>query len=95
VAPIGSSDFHFAGQMGRYRTYVLTRALTEDGVLQAVREGRTVASDAEGRLTGRPDDVAAVERHLAAHPRPTGPTSAQRLAAACVLLGLAILALVK
>jgi predicted metal-dependent phosphoesterase TrpH len=95
VAPIGSSDFHFASQMGRYRTYVLARALTEDAVFQAVREGRTVARDAEGRLTGRPDDVAAVERHLAAHPVPPGPTLAQRLAAACVLLALAGLALPK
>ena len=95
VAPIGSSDFHFGGGMGRYRTYVLARGFTLEAVLEAVREGRTVASDKNGRLTGRAEHIAVVERHLTRRPRPTGPTIPQRLAAGCVLLALAALVLLK
>lgn len=89
VAPIGSSDFHFSGGMGRYRTYVLARELRGAAVLDAVRDGRTVASDPRGQLIGNGEDVALVERHLSRHPPLTGPSTAQRLAAALVLAALA------
>lgn len=95
VAAIGSSDFHFAGEMGQYRTYVLAREVSQAGVLDAVREGRTVAADSNGALIGNPEAVAAVERHLAANPRPSGPSAAQRLAAALVLAALATLVVFK
>ncbi len=95
VGPIGSSDFHFSGGMGRYRTYLLAREVTRAGVLEAVRAGRTVASDADGRLTGDAGRVALVERHLAAHPRPAAPSPAQRLAATLALAALAGLVLAK
>lgn len=93
VAPIGSSDFHFTPSMGSYRTYVLADAFTTAGVLDAIRQGRTVAEDPERRLTGTPQNVARVEHFLADHPRPAGPTIPQRAAAGLVLLALAVFVL--
>ena len=61
VAPIGSSDFHWTGSIGWCRTYVLTRERTHAGVIEAVRAGRTVAADRQGRLYGDPALVSAVE----------------------------------
>ena len=54
VAPIGDSDFHFASRIGLCRTYVLAREISEGGVLDAVRDGRTVAYDALGVAYGEP-----------------------------------------
>jgi predicted metal-dependent phosphoesterase TrpH len=61
IAPIGSSDFHWTGGLGWCRTYVLARERTQAGVLDAVREGRTVAADTHGRLYGDPQLVAIVD----------------------------------
>jgi predicted metal-dependent phosphoesterase TrpH len=43
LAPIGSSDFHWGGMMGRCRTFLFTREITGRSVLDAIRDGRTVA----------------------------------------------------
>jgi hypothetical protein len=61
IAAIGSSDFHWTGSIGWCRTYVLARERTADGVVDAVRAGRTVAADRQGRLYGDPALVSAVE----------------------------------
>jgi len=61
IAPIGSSDFHFVQPMGLARTYVLATAFSETGVLDAVREGRTVAYDVAGNAYGDPALVQMVE----------------------------------
>jgi hypothetical protein len=63
IAAIGSSDFHSnaAQGPGTCRTYVLARARSAAGVIDAVREGRTVAADADGTLYGDPRFVAIVE----------------------------------
>lgn len=52
IAAIGSSDEHTAEPVGFCRTYVFTRAVTQDGILDAVRRGRTVACDANGTAHG-------------------------------------------
>jgi hypothetical protein len=57
VAPIGSSDFHVGAPMSPCRTYVVVEDATREGVLDAVRAGRTVATCPGGRVTGRPDHV--------------------------------------
>jgi hypothetical protein len=62
AAPIGSSDFHSSPLLGSNRTYVFARAVTPAGVLEAIRHGRTVASDSEGRLYGDPAFIALVQR---------------------------------
>ena len=67
VAAIGSSDFHGSPELGRCRTYLLVRERTEAGVLEAIRNGRTVAVDANDVLYGDPEWV----RLVAAH-RPAG-----------------------
>jgi hypothetical protein len=61
IAPIGSSDFHWTGAPGWCRTYVLARERTAAGVVEAVRMGRTVAADRQGRLYGDPALVSVVE----------------------------------
>jgi len=61
IAAIGSSDFHWTGSVGWCRTYVLARDRTAAGVVDAVRAGRTVAADRQGRLYGDPALVSAVE----------------------------------
>jgi hypothetical protein len=67
VAAIGSSDFHGSPELGRCRTYLLVRERTEAGVLDAIRNGRTVAVDANDVLYGEPEWVRLVEAH-----RPAG-----------------------
>ena len=55
IAAIGSSDFHVMPPlMGRCRTYLFVRERTKAGVLDAIRNGRTLAVDGDGRLQGDP-----------------------------------------
>jgi hypothetical protein len=62
LAPIGSTDYHLRQPMGLCRTYLFAREYSEAGVLDAIRAGRTVAFDPDGRGFGDPDLVAAAER---------------------------------
>ncbi len=74
VAPIGSTDFHMTAPLGLCRTYLLVGERSAAGALDAIRRGRTVARDSNGRLFGAPEHVAAVERSLAfASPRAVVP----------------------
>jgi predicted metal-dependent phosphoesterase TrpH len=57
LAAIGSSDFHHMAPLGLCRTYLLARELSADAVIEAIRQGRTVACDAEGRSYGAPQLV--------------------------------------
>jgi predicted metal-dependent phosphoesterase TrpH len=41
LAAIGSSDFHTLATLGRCRTFVFARDLSEPAILEAVRKGRT------------------------------------------------------
>ena len=55
VAAIGSSDFHgMPPVLGLTRTYLFVRERTKVGVLDAIRTGRTLAVDRDGRLQGDP-----------------------------------------
>lgn len=55
VAPIGSSDFHaMPPVIGRCRTYLFVHERTKAGVIEAIRRGRTLAVDGDGRLAGDP-----------------------------------------
>jgi hypothetical protein len=44
---IGDTDYHGLAPLGYSRTYVFARTRTDQGVLDAVREGRTVVYDRE------------------------------------------------
>jgi predicted metal-dependent phosphoesterase TrpH len=60
VAPIGSSDVHVTPFLGACRTIVFARERSVNGVMEAIRAGRTVAVDQSGTLYGSPDLLARV-----------------------------------
>ena len=90
AAPIGSSDFHVRAPIGLCRTYVFARERSAQGVVEAIRSGRTVAYDSTGHAFGDSSLVQMAERrrrHDAARPAaPSWPAAASAMA---VLLGLA------
>jgi predicted metal-dependent phosphoesterase TrpH len=61
VAPIGSSDVHVTPMLGKSRTFVFARERTIASVLDAIREGRTVAADETGHLYGDPGLIAQIQ----------------------------------
>jgi hypothetical protein len=96
VAAIGSTDFHMSAPLGLCRTYLLVHERSSAGVLDAIREGRTVARDARGMLIGPAEYVARVEQHLSQVNPEANPVSlAEKLAALAALLALAALVLVR
>jgi hypothetical protein len=94
IAAIGSTDFHDLAPLGEYRTYLFVRDLSVAGIVEAIRDGRTVACDAHGVTYGDPDLV----RHVTARCRadadwnPSG--AADRAGVACALLGLSMIIVV-
>src|SRR5690606_9806459 len=60
VAAIGSSDHHFFRMLGVCRTWVWSDTRTVEGVLDAVRRGRTVAVAPDGQIFGDPAFIQAL-----------------------------------
>jgi hypothetical protein len=54
LAAFGDSDFHGLGPIGVCRTWIFAREASEQGVLGAIRAGRTVVYD-RGRVYGDPE----------------------------------------
>lgn len=54
LTAIGSSDYHFGSPLGICRTLVFAQGESADAVLSAVKEGRTVVFDLEGKPYGDP-----------------------------------------
>ena len=52
IAPIGSSDFHVSPAVAECRTFVFAREATAAGVIDAIRNGRTIAVDQFGQRHG-------------------------------------------
>jgi hypothetical protein len=90
IATIGSSDFHLGGAPGWCRTYVLARERSTAGVIDAVRAGRTVAADMDGRLYGNPTLVKMVGAAGGFVPAPE-LSPLQRLPAIMAVVGLGAL----
>lgn len=88
IAPIGSSDFHMVAPLGVCRTYVFSESVTAEGILDAIRAGRTVAEDQDGVLYGAPELTLLLEASRAAAV-PPHPRRRALAAAAAVLAGLA------
>ncbi len=90
VTAIGSSDYHGAGPLGVCRTFVFARSATEQGILEALRAGRTVVFD-RGRVFGDPALIR-LAREDGRLTEPPAPPPGRRLLAAlsrtCGLLGL-------
>jgi hypothetical protein len=61
VAAIGSSDFHMEGPIGLCRTYLFVRERSQAGVIDAIRDGRTVGRCGHEALRGRPELVRLLE----------------------------------
>jgi len=59
IAPIGSSDFHVSPALAVCRTLVFARKATAAGVIDAIRDGRTVAVDQFGHRHG---DASLIQR---------------------------------
>ena len=93
VAAIGSSDFHTSGPMGLCRTYLFVRERSEAGVIQAIRDGRTVGRCQSSRLRGRPELVRLLEPYRDAL-APPDEGLAHTLALLLVWLSLVALAIV-
>lgn len=62
LTAIGASDYHFFSPLGLCRTLVFAREATEASVMEALRAGRTVVHDRDGRAWGDPAMVALLER---------------------------------
>jgi hypothetical protein len=92
VAAIGSSDFHTSGPMGLCRTYLLVRERSKAGVIDAIRNGRTVGRCETSALQGRPDLVKLLEPYKDAL-APADDTAAQQIANGLVWLSLVALTL--
>ena len=58
LAAIGSSDYHFFGPIGICRTLVFTEDVSAEGILDAIRQGRTVVFDLEGQPYGDSELIA-------------------------------------
>lgn len=86
ATPIGSSDDHGLGDLGRQRTYVFARERTEAAVLEALRQRRTVVVARE-KVYGDPALQARVDRARSQEPV---RTAASRAAGVVGWLGLAV-----
>jgi hypothetical protein len=88
LAAIGSSDAHMTRSLGECRTFLFVRDVSAAGVLDALRQGTTVALDMYGNLYGRPDLVQTIRDR-----RPSGRVDphprVRRLATALAFTGLA------
>ena len=93
IAPIGSSDFHQLADVGQCRTYAFVTSRTVSGVVDAVRNHRTVACDAAGRTYGEPRLAAVVAAQCSAQARWRPGAGAANLASLVLTLtGVAALA---
>ncbi len=95
LAAIGSSDFHAVAPLGRATTWLLVEEVSEQGVLSAIRRGRTVATDFSGALVGPPDLVDLVRDSGASNAPDTPSRTLSTVAVGLVLSALALVVCVK
>jgi hypothetical protein len=90
IAAIGSSDFHHFAPVGLGRTYVLAKEATQEGILEAIRAGRTVACDGLGESYGPRELVALVGEDCRRDARlpPAGDSGLERFSTWLVWAGL-------
>ncbi|MFT7578437.1 MAG: putative metal-dependent phosphoesterase TrpH [Myxococcota bacterium] len=61
LTAIASSDFHFFRALGTFRTLLFVTERSSKGVVDAIREGRTVVYDLTGKAYGDPAMIALLE----------------------------------
>lgn len=95
IAAIGSTDFHHFAPLGLGRTYLLARDATQEGVLDAIRSGRTIACDGLGESYGPPELVAllAADCRREATLPPAGESARTRIGTWLAWLGLVAIVL--
>lgn len=97
-AAVASSDHHALNGLGAWRTLVFVREASAEGVLEALRGGRTAVVHADGRMTGDADMIAAVEAEPLTAPEVPSYRARHLLDAVLRtlgLVGLVVLAFVK
>ena len=62
LTAVASSDYHFFSPLGVTRTLVFAASEKESDVLDALKKGRTVVMDLDGKAYGDPEMVAALEK---------------------------------
>ena len=62
LTAVASSDYHFFSPLGVTRTLVFANSDSEADILAALREGRTVVHDLEGRAYGDPALIEALQK---------------------------------
>jgi hypothetical protein len=72
IAAIGSSDYHFGGPLGICRTVLFVSQVSRDGVLEAIRAGRTVAVDLNGAMYGDSALIRLIDRQAISDTRELG-----------------------
>jgi hypothetical protein len=93
LAAIGASDFHYFAPIGLCRTFLFVSERSPQGVLEAVRRGRTVACDWRGETYGPAELAAQVssECRRLATARPAGWSRIDAVSTGGAWLGLVIL----
>ena len=91
LSPVGSSDFHMAAPLGRCRTYLFVEERTADGVMRALRTGRTVAECGDGPLFGAPELAERLPADVRGRRHSAAPSTAEQVCAAAALAGLALM----
>jgi hypothetical protein len=90
IAAIGSTDYHNFAPIGLCRTYLFAKSRAREGVLDAIRAGRTVACDGRGTTYG-PANLAALvadDCRTAASAPPAGASAIDTISTCCVWFGL-------
>lgn len=77
LTPVGSSDYHAFAPLGMCRTLVFAEDASEHAIIGALRQGKTVVYDPQGRAYGDPALVEALAREPYS-PRPQAPYFAAR-----------------
>ena len=72
IAAIGSSDYHFGGPLGICRTVLFVSDVSRDGVLEAIRAGRTVAVELNGAMYGDSALIRLIDRQAISDTREVG-----------------------
>ena len=62
LTAVAASDYHFFSPLGVMRTLVFAKSASEEDVLAALREGRTVVFDLAGRAHGDPEMIDVLAR---------------------------------
>jgi hypothetical protein len=93
MTAIGSSDYHAFSTLGLCHTYVFARENGEASILEALRAGRTVVIDREGRAYGDPALIQLAAHDSRLNGQPIGPPSNDSLSVLsriCGIVGLVI-----